>query len=208
MRTSEMLARVRGGIHCSTQTTTEKKGIGMEKVKFKKITVLISLLTLCLIVTTLLITIQYSDVLFPHPRKPKSEIPVTNSIGWWINQKELIIEAFEVRIIESRLNLFNQESLISYSVKGRIGYEGYSRPFIKEVHLSERPLQMDSIVMEEIEIQITPIIDVIKVKEQMAGSIQFELKNEHIVKSMHWGQNRIRFTCGKFTKTLVLTQSK
>ena len=59
-------------------------------------------------------------ILSNEPRKPKIEIPVTYTISWWSYQNDLVIDSLKIKIIESKLNLFNSKSLISYSVYGKM----------------------------------------------------------------------------------------
>lgn len=63
------------------------------------------------------------NILSTEPRKPKLEIPVTYNIGWWSDQKALIVDSLQIDILESKLNLFNSKSLISYKVGGQLKYE-------------------------------------------------------------------------------------
>ena len=57
-------------------------------------------------------------ILSNEPRNPRIEIPITYNIGWWSNQNGLTIENLEIEIVESKLNLFNSKSLISYKING------------------------------------------------------------------------------------------
>lgn len=54
------------------------------------------------------------------PGKARTKIPVTCQVGWWPSQRQLTIDSFRVEIVESKLNLFNNESLFAYSVFGKI----------------------------------------------------------------------------------------
>ena len=164
----------------------------------------------------------------PDPERLNLEIPVTYNIGWWSYQEALSIDSLNVEIIESRLNLFNGQSLVSYKVSGRlnyegswqprVNYEGYWQPYIKEVHISERlnsdapldydgtaeitPLHFDRVI------EITPIIGVKRNKGANDGSEMFEFKNEHIITSGQWGINRIKFVCGSKEQIIELRQGK
>ena len=61
-------------------------------------------------------------ILSNEPRNPKMEVPITYNISWWSYQEDLTIENLEVNIIESKLNLFNSKSLISYTIKGKLNH--------------------------------------------------------------------------------------
>ncbi|MWB92885.1 hypothetical protein GON26_00760 [Flavobacterium sp. GA093] len=144
-------------------------------------------------------------ILSNEPRNSKIEIPVTYNIGWWAYQDDLTIDSLKIVIIESKLNLFNSKSLISYSVYGKMKYDGHWEPEIKNVHLSER-IEKDSVKNRIIE--ITPIISV-KENETLKGGIkQFKFKNEHTIISNQWGNNTIKFICGNKEQIIILQQRK
>ncbi len=147
------------------------------------------------------------DILFQGPRKPKVEIPITYNIGWWANQKDLTIDTLEIQTVESKLNLFNSKSLISYKVAGQLTYEGHWQPKIKEVHISER-INLDTLLNCDRIIEITPIVEVEENLKKNGKKNKFEFKNEHIITSNHWGINRIKFVCGNKEQTIELQQRK
>lgn len=146
------------------------------------------------------------NALFGKSRKARRQIPVTYHIGWWSNQDQLQISGFTVDILKSRLNLTNRESLLSYTVSGQIKQEGHWKPFIKEVHVSERLL--DKAVELDAEILITPVVDVKQDKSSEGGIVPFNFTNEHVVSSLHWGVNKIRFSCGHYERIIELVQGK
>ena len=103
------------------------------------------------------------------PREPKNQIEVVTDIGWWAFQKELKIDNFTVKIVESKLNLFNNYSLISYTVKGKLKGNNNWKPYIGNVHISQRfireynrdlhpYLDKDTSKIPEAIIEITPIV--------------------------------------------------
>ena len=147
------------------------------------------------------------DILFQGPEKPKVEIPVTYNIGWWANQKSLEVDSLNVKVVESKLNLFNTKSLISYEVSGQLSYEGYWEPKIKEVHLSER-INSDTLIHCDRIIEITPVIAVEENRKTKGGKNKFSFENEHIIVSNGWGINRIKFVCGKKEQIIELHQRK
>lgn len=154
-----------------------------------------------------------------HPRNPKNEIEVTYEIGWWSYQDELKIDSFQVQTIESKLNLFNSQSLISYTIKGKlIGKKGW-KPSVKKIHISERfiryfdrdlhpYLEKDTNNLPEAIIEITPIVGVKENDKYDGDTIQFNFTNELIVHSFHWGNNWIRFQTSEKYKDLILQQRK
>ena len=153
-----------------------------------------------------IILVSYNKLNFK--RKLKREIPITYNIGWWSNQKILTIEKFTVDIIESKLNLFNNKTLISYTITGQLKYDHYWKPYIKEVHLSERVLITDIAQDIDAVIEITPVVAVKNDKSKKDGEISFGFKNEHIINSMHWRTNKIKLICGTHEKTIKVYQLK
>jgi hypothetical protein len=147
-------------------------------------------------------------ILSNEPRKPKIEIPVTYNVGWWWSQDHLAIDSLKIEIIESKLNVVNVTSLISYSVYGKIKSDsGHWEPKIKEIHLSER-IENDSLKNRIIE--ITPIVSFSNTKKgnEKNGVKKFKFTNEHTIKSNDWGNNTIKFICGNKEQIINLQQRK
>ncbi len=145
-----------------------------------------------------------------EPRNPKTEIDETHLIGWWSKQEALSVDTFEVKIIDSKLNLFNSKSLISYRIKGSLNYKKGWKPFIKEIHLSERFLthSNDSIGNPDAIIEITPVIGAKNEESYNGEKIEFDITNEKKMNSFHWGNNRIRFKCLENINDIMLSQRK
>ncbi len=141
------------------------------------------------------------------PRSARLEVPVTYTIAWWANQEALKVDSFTIDIVESKLNLFNSKSVISYKVSGQITYQGHWQPKIREVHISERINQDSTLNCDRI-IEITPVLESKENTQTNGGTDLFEFKNEHIITSNHWGVNRIKFICGSKEQTIELQQSK
>ena len=146
-------------------------------------------------------------ILSNEPRKPKIEIPITYNVSWWSYQEDLTIEDLKVDIVESKLNLFNSKSLISYKIKGEIKYDGHWKPYIKEVHISER-INKDSFQNINRIIELTPIVKVENDENANGGIKKFEFKNEHMITSGNWGLNRIKVICGNKEVIIELQQRK
>jgi hypothetical protein len=146
-------------------------------------------------------------ILSNEPSNPKIEIPITYNISWWSYQEDLIIDDLELNIVESKLNLFNGKSLISYKIKGNIKYERNWKPNIKELHISER-INKDSTQNFSRIIELTPIVEVKDNGRENGGIEYFEFKNEHIITSGNWGWNRIKIICGNKEKIIELQQRK
>lgn len=139
-----------------------------------------------------------------QPKEPKIEVPITYNIGWWSHQNLLIVDNFSVEISDSRLNLFNSKSIIAYTVSGKLKVKKGWKPYIKEVHISER---VDTSKSLGILIEITPIVGLEKVEDDI-GEQSFEFTNEHQVSSRFWGDNSFRFFCGRFEKDIEVFQRK
>jgi len=146
-------------------------------------------------------------ILSNEPRNPKIEIPVTYNISWWSYQEDLVIENLKVNIVESKLNLFNSKSLISYTIKGKIKYDGHWKPDIKGIHISEQ-INKDSTQNINQIIELTPIVKVENDKSANGGIEEFEFKNEHMITSGNWGLNRIKVICGNKETIIELHQRK
>ncbi len=145
-----------------------------------------------------------------EPRNPKVEVIETHTIGWWSKQEALSIDTFEANIVDSKLNLFNSKSLISYRIKGNLKYKKGWRPYIKEIHLSERFLTntTDSINNPDAMIEITPVIGAKDDESYNGEKIEFDITNEKKMNSFHWGNNRVRFKCLESINDIVLSQRK
>jgi len=162
-----------------------------------------------------------SEIVFGdfHPREPKIEIKVTYEIGSWYYQDELHVDSFIVKTIDSRLNLFNSESLISYTTKGiLIGEKGW-KPYIDKVHMSQRfireynrklhpYLDKDTVKLPEAIIEITPIVQVKEDKNYNGEKIPYEFTNELKLISFHMGDNWLRMQCKEKYKDIILQQRK
>jgi len=148
-----------------------------------------------------------NNILSTGPRSPKNEIPITYNIGWWDYQNDLIINEFNINIVESKLSLFNSKSLISYKIVGKINYSGKWKPNINLIHISER-INKDTTQNYQIIIEITPIVNITKDEKLNGGIENFEIINEHIIQSVNWGENRIKFVCENKDTIIMLAQRK
>ncbi len=183
----------------------------------KKLIVWTGILILILVVCYMVLPQVIGTIISAGPRNPRLEIEETYKIGWWSNQEALTVESFEVEFVESKLNLFNNKSLIKYTVKGKMKKDGHWRPSIKSVHISQRFLRRhnaelyflsDTVKTPEGMIEITPIIEVEKDKNYNGEEIEFEFTNEIKLESFHWGANRVRFQCDDKWQDLILSQTK
>lgn len=144
------------------------------------------------------------------PRKPKNTLKEIHQIDWWENSQEnLIIDSFKVKWLDGKMNLFNNSVLVAISIYGRLSTEGKNKFFVDKFHVSERPLYKDSIQKFDVEIQITPIIKQKKEEvKDLKGNIEFAVVHERIIKSIHFGENKFLFRCGKLADSFKVFQSK
>lgn len=153
------------------------------------------------------------------PREPKNQIEAVTNIGWWAFQKDLKIDNFTVKIVESKLNLFNNYSLISYTVKGELKGSNQWKPYIGNVHISQRfireynrdlhpYLDKDTSKIPEAIIEITPIVMTKENKSYKGEVIKFNFTNELKIQSFHFGDNWIRFKCDSLQNDILLKQKK
>lgn len=153
------------------------------------------------------------------PREPKNQVEVTYNIGWWSHQDHLRVDSFNVEIIDSRLNLFNSNSLIKYEIKGRLVGKNNWEPYIEKVHVSERfireydrtlhpYLDSDTSKIPEAIIEFTPIVKVKEKKNYKGEEIPFHITNEMKIQSFHWGNNWLRLSCDSLNTDLILKQRK
>jgi hypothetical protein len=160
------------------------------------------------------------NILSAGPRNPRLEIPVTYEIGWGRSHQDAMqIDSFSVEFVESRLNLFNNKSLIKYTVKGKLSGKKHWKPSIQNVHMSQRftreynhdlhpYLDSDTASIPEAIIEITPVIDFTEDPNYAGEVIEFEFTNELLLESFHWGNSWVRFQCKDHWKDLILEQRK
>ncbi|MGA1839330.1 MAG: hypothetical protein ACMUIU_01785 [bacterium] len=143
----------------------------------------------------------------PYVRNPRSDVSFTYRIGWWPYQENLEINNMEVKILDSRLNLFNSKSLIQIIITGYMKNRENWRPYVKKAHISENVIKRASIGAEG-EIKITPIIKTKEDKFYKGELLPFCITQELIIHSMNWGENLLHIHCGNIKKTLSLSQMK
>lgn len=141
------------------------------------------------------------------PRRPKKEIATTHEIGWWAHQDALAVIQFSVDIVDSRLNLFNSKSLLSYTIEGTLKGSKNWKPYIHTIHLSERYINFATDSAQAI-IDITPVIKVKEKNGYNGEAIPFHFTNELIIESLTWGPNNLQFRCAGHEKNMELLQRK
>jgi hypothetical protein len=171
------------------------------------------LIGLALIITTLTIGFFIfrnkiiETILYTGPRDPKNQIETTFDIGWWSHQDGLIIDNLEIEIVDSRLNLFNSKSLISYTISGMMTGSKNWEPYLKKIHLSERFVKTDSTSHMGL-IELTPLIGVRENSNYVDGKVPFKVTNELLMESFHWGNNPVLFKCEQIERRIELKQRK
>lgn len=141
------------------------------------------------------------------PKKAKCEVKEIHKLGWWTKNANMKIESFEVKVIESNLNLFNTTAKISYTITGTMKSNKGYEPYIGEVHVSEVYENKDSASQISVH-TFTPVMNTKSNKKFGGGDTKFRFTNEHTVSSYKWGQNRFRFVCGDFVTEINLEQKK
>lgn len=136
----------------------------------------------------------------------KLDVPVTYQTAWWAHQDKMLLDDFDVEIVKSDLNLMNSQSIVLYTIKGTLRCNN-SEVLIEEIHISERVNKDEAEVYDRI-FELTPVVTCKAQKGASTGVVSFEVKNQHQVKSTHWGTNRILFVCGNMQKMIELEQLK
>ena len=154
-----------------------------------------------------LVFVSGCSILGKGPGKAKTQVPVTYKLGWWAKNSNLKVESFEVKIVESNLNLFNITAKVAYTITGTMNANAGWEPYIGSVHVNERFDQTDSTKKIAI-VTFTPVMNTKKNKNQKGGLTKFTFTNEHLITSYQWGENKFRFVCGDFMTELKLDQKK
>lgn len=134
------------------------------------------------------------------------DVPITYQTAWWVHQDKLELKKFTVEVVKSDLNLMDSESLILYTIEGDLSFDS-SEVSIHEIHISERVNRDATLDCDRI-FELTPIVRCEPKKEVSAGRSTFKIKNQHCVKSTHWGINRVLFICGDMQQRIELMQRK
>jgi hypothetical protein len=141
------------------------------------------------------------------PKKPKCEVRESYKLDWWTKNPNMRIESFEVKVVESNLNLFNSVAKISYTITGTMKSNAGWDPYIREVHVSEQYENRDSANMVSVH-TFTPVMASKSSKKAKGGEEKFTFTNEHTVHSYKWGENKFRLVCGDFVTEIKLDQNK
>ena len=139
--------------------------------------------------------------------KAQNEIPVSYTIDQWNSQTHLDIDQFDVNIIQSNLNMFNNKSLISYTVEGHITSTEDWKHEISHVYISDRLNNDSSLEVDRI-FEIIPIVGNTKNKKEKAYQATFNFTNKQIINTSKWANNKILFICGEHREIIELYQDK
>jgi len=158
------------------------------------------------------IQLDKHNLIIKEPRRAKLALPVASKLSWMSFQDKMTIKDFQVKIIESRLNLSNHRSLIAYTISGEVETIKGGEYYIQKVHISERlsgdkgadnyPKYAPRIL------EITPIVAFRNVKKAVVGKKEFSFTNEEKIDSLFWGPNLVTVTCGKWKEELKFNQGK
>jgi hypothetical protein len=143
----------------------------------------------------------------PHVQKPRSDVPVIANMGSWPYQKDLHVDDLRVTVVDAPLNLFNNQALVRFRLKGRIADRHGWRSFVKEVQLSQRLAGAET-TRPYGDFWLVPVVGV-KQDEKYAGEdVQFDVKVEELVESLDWGSNRYIVVAGEKQAEFNLQQRK
>ena len=137
-------------------------------------------------------------------------MPFVYPVGWWSYQDGLQIQNLEVKVLDSRLNLFNSKTLAQITIAGEMTVTKTKtwRPEIIKVHLSEKIIKRINHNESEAEIIVTPIVGVEKDKSYSGEKIPFSITQETILNSMDWGKNKFVIVCGDLKQIVTVGQAK
>mmetsp|Transcript_6698 Transcript_6698/g.10984 ORF Transcript_6698/g.10984 Transcript_6698/m.10984 type:complete len:194 (+) Transcript_6698:86-667(+) len=148
---------------------------------------------------------------------PRLEVPESYHIESIGHNRALHIDSLEVQVMYSQLNLFNWQSMIQYSIKGKILSETPrgSHLYIKKIHVSQRYLHWndsDAVGpgLPESSVEFQPLVGTEAVAKQFQSMspVPFSVTNQIVMSSQHMGENIIRFMCGEHSVDISLFQMK
>lgn len=151
-------------------------------------------------------------VVYGYVRKmyffPHSDFPVTNHIGWWAYQDNLIITGVDCDVPEVRFGLFNTgEALIRLHIKGEVSTPHDKwKPYVEKIHISERFVTGEN--SPSANFNITPIIGAEENATYNNEAVPFEVKIEYVIRAYKWGDNKYIFQCGNITREITLLNPK
>jgi hypothetical protein len=127
---------------------------------------------------------------------PRNDIPAVSHIGWRPHQDALRVDRLKVDYVAGSLNLYNDRLLFRFVVTGMLAHDMRSwRPYIKEVHISERFLDRKPGEHPVADILITPIVGVKEDPDYAGQQVPLKLNVEHVLHTFQWGTNRYVIRC-------------
>jgi len=156
----------------------------------------------------------------PDTEKPSSHIPVTLNLGWWKYQDALAVTNLLAEPVEPHLDLFNSSFLARYQIQGTLQSEKTRRPYLKEVqvfaHLVSLEVETDADESDPFgpaesyraNILIVPVVDVKQDDSYEGEEITFNIKIEHLLETMGWGDNIFEVTCGTQKRNFSVYHTK
>jgi hypothetical protein len=168
------------------------------------------------------------------PRETKKgelncEVPVSHKVSWWAYQDQMKVSSFRLFIGGLKMTAFKSKEVIGYEISGTLKGEVGWRPQIVQVHSSERFLHPDPYMPEvslkeyspeerkrrpkeylqaEALITFTPIVRVEKDESYQGEEFEFTFRNECVLQSFHWGENRVRLQCREIVHDIYWNQRK
>ncbi len=144
----------------------------------------------------------------PAVRKPESSVPFIYQIGWWPYQEDMEVTSLKIKLLDSRLNLFNGRSLVSLAISGKMRTDKGWRPYIKSVHISEQVIKGGNFAGCRREIRVTPLVGVREDNNYNGELLPFVITQELILFSMGWGKNRFTIISQDQNQEIEVIQKK
>ncbi len=162
------------------------------------------LLVLFIIATVVALILRKSILLiFYKTPKAKTQIPAYYQLDYLSRDLDIVITNFQVEVVESKLNLHNNESILSYTISVK-SKDGLTNIHVTNVYLSDR-IEIDN---DGKRYRIFSIFPNCILGSDSATQPNFTFTNQVKIKSTNWGQNKIQFTCSEFRQEVVLQQMK
>ena len=133
---------------------------------------------------------------------------VTDRIGWWSYQEDLVVKSAKVSVLKNGFpGLFNSgKAIVELHIMGEMKGSRAWRPYISEIHISERLIQIDERPTGDM--LVTPIVQVTEDSNYNGELAPFDVKTEYEIQAMGWGCNRFIFKCGDLNDEVELCRTK
>ncbi len=138
------------------------------------------------------------------PSVQRADVKIVRTVASWPYQKDMVIDAFDVRVVEAHLNLFNDLALVEYDITGRMTGSNRWKPFIRSLFVSQRVTDDGKAG----DFEVIPVVSVKKVAGYLGGEEHFHIIVQEVVQSLQWGPIRYDVRCGGRSSVFTLIQQK